>query len=166
MIRSAPSRPPAARPARAGRARSSARPINAPGQRSATGGDVGPNLSGAASSQAAATSKPSARRHIRADGPSTSKPPRIRAAWARIPQPDGCLLFVTGKPVLLDGADEIGTAEAARIIGVKPRRMELICASGILREGIDWRRSGKRGFYKIKRAAAERYSGRTEEAST
>ena len=69
-----------------------------------------------------------------------------------------------GKPVVLHGEDEIGTPEAARILGCSTRRVVALCDEDILREGEDWRRIGPRGFYHIKRAAVLRLAGMEGEA--
>lgn len=92
----------------------------------------------------------------------------------RVQNPDGSVTVKAGKPVILDGADEIGTAEAARIIGVSQRQVIKYCDEGILVEGADWRRPGRPmevrpetearkttgvGNYRIKREAALRIRG-------
>lgn len=89
-------------------------------------------------------------------------------------QPDGSLIIRPGKPIVLNGEDEIGTGEAAKIIGVSQRTVIHYCDNGVLQEGIDWRRPGRElaarpedvggktsgvGNYKIKRAAALRIGG-------
>lgn len=88
--------------------------------------------------------------------------------------PDGSITVRAGKPVILNGDDEIGTAEAARIIGVSQRQVTKYCDEGVLVEGQDWRRPGRAleerpetearktvgvGNYRIKRAAALRIRG-------
>lgn len=54
--------------------------------------------------------------------------PEVVTPTVRIPQPDGSLLFRAGKPVVVE--KEIGTAEAARILGLSPRRVEFLCEQG------------------------------------
>jgi len=68
-------------------------------------------------------------------------------------QPDGSLVIKAGKPVVLGGEDEITTAEAARILGCGVSWVGSLCDRGTLIEGVDWRRIGVRGNYKIKRAS-------------
>jgi hypothetical protein len=92
----------------------------------------------------------------------------------KVTNPDGSITVRAGKPVLLNGDDEIGTAEAARIIGISQRQLLKYCDEGILVEGEDWRRPGRAleerpetaarktrglGNYRIKRAAAMRIRG-------
>lgn len=79
--------------------------------------------------------------------------PIVHIPVVRIPQPDGSLLIRPGKPVVLGGEDEIGTAEAAKILGCEPDWVGRLCERGTLLEGRDWRRIGERGNYKIKRAS-------------
>jgi hypothetical protein len=63
--------------------------------------------------------------------------------------------------VILDGiiyavGDEVGTREAAEILGLSQRRVQSMCDEGILAEGRDWRRTPCRSghsHYRIKRAA-------------
>lgn len=73
--------------------------------------------------------------------------------------PDGSLNVRAGKPVLLGGEDEVGTAEAARILGCEPDWVGRLCDQGKLLEGRDWRRIGERGNYRIKRAAVIALAG-------
>lgn len=80
-------------------------------------------------------------------------------------QPDGSLVIRPGKPVLLGGEDEIGTAEAAKILGCEPDWVGRLCDQGKLVEGRDWRRIGDRGNYKIKRAAVIALAGYNLEQS-
>jgi len=68
-------------------------------------------------------------------------------------QPDGSLIVRAGKPVVLGGEDEIGTAEAGRIMGCTGDWVAELCDRGVLKEGDDWRRIGGRGNYRIKRAS-------------
>jgi hypothetical protein len=68
-------------------------------------------------------------------------------------QPDGSLVIKAGKPVMLGGEDEIGTTEAGRLMGCTGAWVEKLCDRGTLQEGVDWRRIGARGNYKIKRAS-------------
>lgn len=68
-------------------------------------------------------------------------------------QPDGSVVARAGKPVLLNGEDYIGTAEASRMLGCSPDWVGRLCDSGKLLEGEDWRRIGQRGNYQIKRTS-------------
>ena len=68
-------------------------------------------------------------------------------------QPGGGVLITAGRPVILNGEDEISTAEAARILGCGVSWVGSLCDRGTLVEGKDWHRISKRGNYKIKRAA-------------
>ena len=86
--------------------------------------------------------------------------PLLFTPYQRIPQPNGEILFRPCAPVAVDPDEEIGTAEAAKIIGVSVRRVQQMCDEGPLVEGRDWRRPIGNGFYKIKRASAIRASGR------
>jgi hypothetical protein len=74
-------------------------------------------------------------------------------------QPDGSITVRAGKPIILNGEDEIGTAEAAKILGCGITWVSRICDEGKLREGIDWRRIGDRGNYRIKRASVMKLRG-------
>ncbi len=71
----------------------------------------------------------------------------------KILNPDGSITFKPGKPVVLQGGDEISTAEAARILDCTPDWVSRLCDRGELHEGRDWRRTGKRGNYRIKRSS-------------
>jgi hypothetical protein len=73
--------------------------------------------------------------------------------------PDGSLSVRAGKPILLNGEDEITTAEAAKILGCGTTWVARICDEGKLREGLDWRRIGTRGNYRIKRQSVMRLRG-------
>jgi hypothetical protein len=73
-------------------------------------------------------------------------------------------MLKAGKPMIQE--DEIGTAEAARIIGLSQRRVIAMCDEGVFVEGRDWRRppgAQRAGNYKIKRMAAERIRNGGEE---
>lgn len=48
---------------------------------------------------------------------------------------------------------EVGTAIAARLLGVKPRTIRAYCDEDVLREGRDWRRNTPRSPYLIRRHA-------------
>ena len=74
-------------------------------------------------------------------------------------QPDGSLVVRAGAPVILNGADEISSAEAARILGCEVDWVGKLCDRGTFVEGDDWRRIGVRGNYKIRRASVLRLAG-------
>lgn len=71
----------------------------------------------------------------------------------RVWQPDGSVLIKPGKAVVLNGADEITTAEAGKILGCSADWISRRCDRVDLIEGRDWRRVGTRGNYRIKRAS-------------
>jgi hypothetical protein len=75
----------------------------------------------------------------------------------KIHQPDGSVLVKPGRAIVLAGADEINTAEAARILGVSISYVGALCDHGVFLEGQDWRRLGARGNYRLKRASVLRY---------
>lgn len=77
-------------------------------------------------------------------------------------QPDGSVLVRAGKPVILSGADEIGTLEAAEICGLSQNRILALIDEGKLREGYDWRRNGKTGVYFLKRESILRFAGKIQ----
>jgi len=54
--------------------------------------------------------------------------PQVIIPVIRIPQPDGSILFKAGKPTILE--NEIGTVEAARLLGLSQRSIELQCEDG------------------------------------
>jgi len=86
-----------------------------------------------------------------------ARPPLITTPWTRIPQPDGSFVMRPGKPVIQD--EEIGTAHAARILGLSQRRIESMCDEGVLAQGEDWWRmpgSSRPGKYRIKLASVMR----------
>ena len=56
--------------------------------------------------------------------------------WRRIPEN---ALVLNGKIIPI--GDEVGTAEAARMLNRSQRRIQSMCDEGILVEGKDWRRS-------------------------
>ena len=82
--------------------------------------------------------------------------PIIHIPVIRVPQPNGDLLIRAGKPVVLGGEDEISTTEAAAILGCTLDWVGRLCDRGTLIEGVDWRRIGDRGLYRIKRASVIR----------
>lgn len=49
--------------------------------------------------------------------------------------------------------EEIGTALAAKLLGISQRRVVQLCDEDVLREGRDWWRINGRGHYHIRRAA-------------
>lgn len=77
--------------------------------------------------------------------------------WVREVRPDGSVLLKPGR--LQEVSDEIGTVEAARVLGVAQRTVQYYCDHGVLVEGRDWRKNpcldGK-GQYRIKRDAVMR----------
>lgn len=89
--------------------------------------------------------------------------PVLMTPWVRVPQPNGDVLLKAGKPVVLE--DEIGTREAARILGLNQRTVERYCESGVLVEGMDWWQpparpgSPKGGMIRIKRTSVMRLRG-------
>lgn len=82
--------------------------------------------------------------------------PLVHYPVVKVPQPDGSVLIRAGKPVVLQGEDEISTSEAARILGCQPDWVSRMCDRGDLIEGRDWRRIGTRGNYRIKRSSVIR----------
>jgi hypothetical protein len=78
--------------------------------------------------------------------------PPLSVGWVKIPQGDGAFLV---KPAPAVVVDEIGTREAAQILGLSQRRVQALCDEGVLVEGKDWRRNpaSKRGAYRITRSA-------------
>ena len=76
----------------------------------------------------------------------------------------GVVVEPDGTKIVLE--EEVGTADAARILGCSVRKIQEMCDEGVLREGADWRKlPGKGGqngtFYRIRRQAAVgfRHSG-------
>ena len=59
----------------------------------------------------------------------------------RIPQPNGDVLLRPGKPVLVEGRDDVGTMEASRILGLSQRTIEHECAIGIFKTA--WKPGGR-----------------------
>lgn len=59
-------------------------------------------------------------------------------------------------PATLDlGPDtHVGTVVFARLINRSPRRVQMMCDEGILVEGRDWWRAGRRGWYVLRRRSA------------
>lgn len=94
-------------------------------------------------------------------GPSTGEGEQLDfpliAYYVRERRADGAYVLRPGR--ILQAADEIGTAEAAGILGCSQRRVQELCDSGVLREGVDWRKNvavGKNGHYKITRVSVMR----------
>jgi hypothetical protein len=54
--------------------------------------------------------------------------PTVIVPAIRIPQPDGSILFKAGKPVVVE--EQIGTAEAARLLGMSQRWVITECILG------------------------------------
>ncbi len=83
-----------------------------------------------------------------------SQKPAVR--WMQVPVVDGDVIVRrNGTWQLLE--DEVGTAEAARLIGCSIRYVQTMCDEGRLAEGWDWRKipgSGIKRQYRIRRAAA------------
>jgi len=77
----------------------------------------------------------------------------------RVRLPDGSLTVKAGQPLILNGEDEINSAEAARILGCEVDWVGKLCDRGTLIENADWRRIGVRGNYKIKRASVLKMAG-------
>lgn len=95
---------------------------------------------------------------------SATPPPTIITSWVKIPQPDGSFILKPGRPVV--ASEEIGTAEAARILGLSRDHVARICDEGkLLLEGVDWRKLPPKpgtirgGNYHIKRASIIRLAG-------
>lgn len=80
-------------------------------------------------------------------------------------QPDGSMIVRAGKPVILNGEDEITTAEAARILGCQVNWVGALCDRGTFIEGRDWRRIGPRGNYKLRRSSVIKHAGYQMEES-
>ena len=85
--------------------------------------------------------------------------PAVFTPTIRTRQPDGSIIVRAGTPVVLNGADEISTAEAAKILGCEIDWVGKLCDRGTFVEGEDWRRIGTRGNYKLKRAAVIKHAG-------
>ena len=85
--------------------------------------------------------------------------PVVHIPPIKVRQPDGSITVKAGQPVILNGEDEINSAEAARILGCEIDWVGKLCERGSLVEGEDWRRIGERGNYKIKRASILRLAG-------
>ena len=90
---------------------------------------------------------------------STFVEPVVHVPAIRVRLPDGSVTIRAGQPVVLNGADEISSAEAARILGCEVDWVGKLADRGTLVEGKDWRRIGTRGNYKIKRASVLRLAG-------
>lgn len=54
--------------------------------------------------------------------------PTMMIPALRIPQPNGDILIRAGKPVVV--GDEIGTVEAARLLGIRPRTVQKLFDDG------------------------------------
>jgi len=54
--------------------------------------------------------------------------PQVFIPAVKVPQPDGSVLFKAGKPVII--GLEVGTKEAARILGMSRRGVETECSFG------------------------------------
>lgn len=77
--------------------------------------------------------------------------------WVREVRPDGSHVLRPGR--IIEADDEIGTAEASRILGVAQRTVQFYCDRGVLVEGREWRKNPSiegRGQYRIKRDAVLR----------
>ena len=69
-----------------------------------------------------------------------------------VPQGGGAYLIRPGQPVVV--TEEIGTREAARLLGLSQRRIEAMIEEGRFIEGEEWTRpGGPRGRYRLKLAA-------------
>lgn len=79
--------------------------------------------------------------------------PIVFTPTIKVRQPNGDMLLKPGKPIVLNGEDEISTNEAASILGCSSHWVGQMCDQGRLEEGKDWRRIGTRGNYRIKRAS-------------
>jgi hypothetical protein len=75
--------------------------------------------------------------------------PTVHIPTIKIPQPDGSLLLKRGQPQVLE--DEIGTAEAAKILGMGQRIIEHDCDVGLFKTAYK-PSAKKRGRWKIARA--------------
>lgn len=73
-------------------------------------------------------------------------------------QPDGSIIVRPGVPVVLNGEDEISTQEAARLMGCSRDHVGRLCDLGTFVEGVDHRRIGCRGNYRIKRASVLKFA--------
>ncbi len=94
-------------------------------------------------------------------GAGATRPDMVFMGWLRVPQPDGSILLKPCRTVTVV-ADEVGTREAAQILGVTANTVRMYCDAGTLVEGKDWRRnpslpgSGHGGSYRIRREAVMR----------
>jgi hypothetical protein len=57
--------------------------------------------------------------------------PTVIIPPVKIPQPDGSILIKAGKPVIVE--EEIGIAEAAKILGLSVRHLEYQCSIGLFK---------------------------------
>ena len=85
--------------------------------------------------------------------------PVVFVPSVKVRLPDGSVIVRAGQPVILNGADEISSAEAARILGCEVDWVGKLCDRGTFVAGDDWRRIGVRGNYKIKRASVLKLAG-------
>ncbi len=86
--------------------------------------------------------------------------PVVFTPTIKVPQPGGGVLVKAGEPVVLNGDDEIGVCEAARIIGCHHNSIYRYLDEGLLRAGADWRQVAPGKKYFLKRAAVLRLSQR------
>ena len=85
--------------------------------------------------------------------------PVVFVPSVKVRLPDGSVTVRAGQPVILNGEDEISSAEAARILGCEVDWVGKLCDRGTFVEGDDWRRIGVRGNYKLKRASVLKLAG-------
>ena len=83
--------------------------------------------------------------------------------WMQIPLGNrGVIVEPDGTKIVLE--HEVGTAEAARMLGCAQRTVQTMCDEGKLEEGSDWRKLPSRTpggrIYRIKRAAVIRIRDR------
>lgn len=62
---------------------------------------------------------------------SIANTPTVITQTIRIPQPDGSILFRPGKSIVVEA--EIGTTEAARLLGLSQRHIESQCNQGLFK---------------------------------
>ena len=95
--------------------------------------------------------------HVQGGKALRSSEPNYITPWMRIPQANGEYILKPGKPVVEE--TEIGTGEAAKLLGLSQRRVNEMCDEGIFVEGRDWWRPpgrSRNGRYHLKRAAVLR----------
>jgi hypothetical protein len=82
------------------------------------------------------------------------------AMYERVAQPGGCVLL---RPVMVGAEQEIGTREAAKLLGCSQRTVQQKCDEGVLKEGVEWRKLRSRcqesSHYRIKLEAVLRLKG-------